>query len=167
MESKYGEMEKKVEEREREVTKRLAGISAVAPPVPGRDPLFDLAYKAQEEGMYELAKFYYNRVIERDPTNAIAYNNRGAAYDDLGEYQKAIKDYDRAIELDPNLAPAYYNRACAYSLKFGSEGKEDDKKQAVADLQKAIELDPEYKQMAKTDEDFNPILDEPEFQELF
>jgi tetratricopeptide (TPR) repeat protein len=30
-----------------------------------------------------------------------AFNDRGFAYADLGEYQKAINDYDQAIALDP------------------------------------------------------------------
>ena len=44
----------------------------------------------------------------------MAYNNRGAAYAVLGQYQLAIEDYDKAIQLDPEDAMAYYNRGVAY-----------------------------------------------------
>jgi tetratricopeptide (TPR) repeat protein len=44
----------------------------------------------------------------------VAYNNRGLAYADLGQYKQAIKDYDRAIELNPEDAKAYNNRGIAY-----------------------------------------------------
>ena len=52
--------------------------------------------------------------IRLDPQLALAYNNRGDAYRDLGRYQKAIQDYNEAIRLDPQLALAYNNRGDAY-----------------------------------------------------
>jgi len=36
----------------------------------------------------------------------LAYNNRGAAYAVLGQYQLAIEDYDKAIQLDPDYPNA-------------------------------------------------------------
>ncbi len=54
---------------------------------------------------------------------AIAYNNRGIAYDDLGEYRRAIEDYDRALRLDPDDALAYNNRGIALdNLSRSGEG---------------------------------------------
>lgn len=38
----------------------------------------------------------YSKVIELDPQNARAYNNRGVAYHDQGNLQQAIADYSRA-----------------------------------------------------------------------
>ena len=49
-----------------------------------------------------------------DPQLALAFNNRGDAYKDLGRYQKAIQDYNEAIRLDPYLVLAYSNRGAAY-----------------------------------------------------
>ena len=43
-----------------------------------------------------------------------AFNDRGFAYADLGEYQKAINDYDQAIALDPDDAISFGNRGVAY-----------------------------------------------------
>ena len=55
----------------------------------------------------------YNGATCPDPQPALAYNNRGNAYKDLGRYQKAIQDYNEAIRLDPQLALAYNNRGNA------------------------------------------------------
>jgi tetratricopeptide (TPR) repeat protein len=57
---------------------------------------------------------YLNNAIKLQPDYAVAYNNRGAAYDDLGLYQRAIEDYNEAIRLKPDDAEAYNNRGNAY-----------------------------------------------------
>jgi ankyrin repeat protein/cytochrome c-type biogenesis protein CcmH/NrfG len=71
------------------------------------------------------------------PTNAAAYNKRGCAYADKGDYDRAISDFDKALELDPNYAFAYSNRGYAYADK-------GDYDRAISDLDKALELDPRY-----------------------
>ena len=38
------------------------------------------------------------RVIERNPDSAVAYNDRGFACEERGDYELAITDYDKAIE---------------------------------------------------------------------
>ncbi len=89
-----------------------------------------LAEAAQENAMAD-----FDRAIEIDPDNAWAYNDRGRAHAEIGEYAKAIADYDRAIAIDPNNAMAYHNRGYAYS-----EMGERDK--AIADYDRAIAIDP-------------------------
>ncbi len=66
---------------------------------------------------------------------AIAYNNRGNAYANLGEYRRAIQDYDQALRLDPGYAVAYYNRGLAYS-DLG------EYRRAIEDYDQALRLDP-------------------------
>ena len=75
----------------------------------------------------------FTRVIEQDPNDFQAYNNRGFAYQGKGEYDHAIKDYDKVIELEPNNATVYYHRGAAYQGK----GKYD---RAIKDYDKAIKL---------------------------
>jgi tetratricopeptide (TPR) repeat protein len=48
---------------------------------------------------------------------AIKYNNRGALWGSLREYDRALTDYADAIRVDPKYADAYYNRCVAYNRK--------------------------------------------------
>jgi tetratricopeptide (TPR) repeat protein len=57
---------------------------------------------------------YYTKAIQRDPNEAILYNDRGISYHQLGQYQNAIADYTEAIEIDPDEAIFYNNRGVAY-----------------------------------------------------
>ena len=71
-----------------------------------------------------------------DVVPASIYNNRAAAYYNLGELDKAMEDVSRAVELDPNFATHYMTRAHVY---FGL--KEYEK--GLQDADRAVELDPE------------------------
>src|SRR6201996_6479069 len=53
-------------------------------------------------------------VIQRNPSDAAAYNTRGVVYAKLGKYPSAIEDFSHTIELDPHFSGAYTNRALAY-----------------------------------------------------
>jgi lipoprotein NlpI len=71
------------------------------------------------------------------PNTAVAFNNRGMAYQAKAQYDRAIADFDQAIRLDPKFAVAFYNRG----LAFGSRAQYD---RAIADFDEAIRLDPEF-----------------------
>lgn len=66
---------------------------------------------------------------------SIAYNNRGNAYDEIGQFNRAVQDYDRAVSLDPNDAAAFINRGVAY----GNLGQYS---LSLGDYDRAIELSP-------------------------
>ncbi|MCG9889712.1 MAG: tetratricopeptide repeat protein, partial [Thermosynechococcaceae cyanobacterium MS004] len=86
--------------------------------------------------------------------------NRGVALGQLGRTEEAIASYDKAIELKPDLHQAWYNKACCYALQNNLES-------AIANLSHAITLSPdEYRELAKTDSDFDPIRDNEQFQAL-
>jgi tetratricopeptide (TPR) repeat protein len=74
-------------------------------------------------------------LIKTDAKDAIAYYNRGSAFQTKGDVDKAITDYDKAIGLKPDYAAAYDSRARAYVAK-------GDYTRAVADVTKAGELAP-------------------------
>jgi tetratricopeptide (TPR) repeat protein len=76
-----------------------------------------------------------------------------------GDYEKAIEVMAPIVAEHPEYPGLLFNLACLESLS----GRKDD---AVAHLGTAIELAPRFKDMAKTDSDFDVIRDEAGFKEL-
>ena len=54
---------------------------------------------------------------------AIAFHNRGIAYDSKGDHDRAIQDYDQAIKLDPQYTRAFINRGAAYKRRATRTGR--------------------------------------------
>jgi tetratricopeptide (TPR) repeat protein len=96
-------------------------------------------YRARAEacihaGEYDQAITDYSEVI-RLAADAAAFSDRSLAHIAKREFEKAIADATEAIRRDAGFAKAYFNRGSA----LGEEGRYD---LAIADFQKAIELDP-------------------------
>lgn len=66
---------------------------------------------------------------------AVAYTNRGIAYDAKNDIDRAIIDFGKAIQIMPDYAIAHYNRGVAYA-EIGDLGP------AIADFDMAIQLVP-------------------------
>ena len=103
----------------------LAILSAAA--------LADDKSDCQNNGNRDLQIKGCSALIERDAKDAMAYHNRGVAYQFKGDLDRAIADYNKAIELRPNYARAYESRGSAYASKGVFTN-------AVADVTKASEL---------------------------
>jgi tetratricopeptide (TPR) repeat protein len=102
----------------------------------------------------------YKKTIEIDPQYAEGYFNLGSCYMMLNDGKKnAIEAFSRAIQISPKYAAAYYNRACAYVSE-----KEIDN--CLKDLNIAIKLDRNFKNMLKFDSDFSTILEDANFKSL-
>ena len=56
----------------------------------------------------------FNKVVQIDSENSMAYAFRSAIYVDLKDYKGAISDCQKAIELDPNNELAYVRMGDAY-----------------------------------------------------
>ncbi|MFN5971892.1 MAG: tetratricopeptide repeat protein [Microcystis sp.] len=108
-------------------------------------------------GRLEEAIASYDRALEIKPDLPQAWNNRGNALFNLGRFEQAIASFDQAIKINPNDANPYYNKACCYGLQNNVE-------LAIENLQRAINLDVEYQDMAKTDKDFEQIRRDERFQ---
>ena len=108
---------------------------------------------------YEEALADYTRALELRPDHPETLNNRGITYAKLERYEEALADYNRALELKPDDTSTLFNLACLFSLWR----KNDD---ALHNLEKAIYLDNKYREMAKTDKDFDNIRDDPRFKKL-
>ncbi|WP_299121366.1 tetratricopeptide repeat protein [uncultured Tenacibaculum sp.] len=76
----------------------------------------------------------YNKAIEMDPNNDLAFNNRGYTYNILEDYEKGLKDFEKAILLNSNFAYALNNRGFS-KIKLG------DKKEGFEDLKKSMKID--------------------------
>jgi hypothetical protein len=55
---------------------------------------------AARSELWREAKFRFNRAIEIDPNDALAYNNLAVAYEANGEFEKAREAYLTALKLD-------------------------------------------------------------------
>ena len=79
---------------------------------------------------------YYNRLIVREPKNAMAYYHRGTAYRKLKKYDNAVENFNAAIQLRPDHALAYFYRGYSYA-------RSDKRQQAIEDYDRAIGIDPD------------------------
>jgi tetratricopeptide (TPR) repeat protein len=93
------------------------------------------AYLAKRDADNAIADF--STVIELQPTNVSAYNNRGNSYELKGDWSRAQSDYTEAIRIGGSscLACAYTNRGNLYADR-------GDYKDAVTDYTAAIRLNP-------------------------
>jgi tetratricopeptide (TPR) repeat protein len=110
-------------------------------------------------GRYEEAIASYDAAVLHKPDKHEAWYNRGNALVKLGRYEEAIASYDAAVQHQPDYPAAWYNKACAYGL-LGQIDK------AISDLKAAVSLDPKYREMAKTDADFDVIRGDDSFQTI-
>jgi tetratricopeptide (TPR) repeat protein len=89
-------------------------------------------------GSFDAAIADFGMVIQLEPGNASAYNNRGRAYDEKGDEEKAFADYSQAITLASTIC-----LPCALTNRgrlFFNKGDYDN---AVADYTRAIQISPD------------------------
>jgi len=76
-----------------------------------------------------------------------------------GNFDEALVAANRGLEIAPNNPTDIYNRACIYCLK-------GDKTNALADLKKAISMNPSFKDYARQDEDFKKLYEDEDLKKL-
>lgn len=108
---------------------------------------------------YDKALADFNRALELRPNDPETIRNRGLTYAKLERYDETFTDFNRALELEPDNAGTLYDLACTSSLLEKTD-------HALAYLEKAITLDKKYREMAKTDNDFDNIRNDPRFKKL-
>lgn len=79
----------------------------------------------------------WSGVVNKYPDCFYAYDHRGYAFAQKGQFREAVVDYNKALQLKSKYMPAYHNRALAYS-QLG----EDEK--ALADFAKTFEMNSTY-----------------------
>lgn len=85
---------------------------------------------------YDDAIEAYTKAIELNPTSAVYYCNRAAAYISLNMHQDAVEDAKRALERNPGYAKAYGRMGAAYF----AQGHYD---MAVDAYEHALAIEPE------------------------
>ena len=101
-----------------------------------------------------------SQIIADRQGEASSVENLGDSYYSLGQYQKAIEFYSQALDIQPNTPEVWYKKACSYALQGNVE-------QAIENLQQAINLSPDkYREMAKTNSDFDKIREDDRFGAL-
>jgi tetratricopeptide (TPR) repeat protein len=87
---------------------------------------------------YQQAIADYTAATNLDPTNALAYFQRGIVHYRMKNYEQAIADFTQAITLDNDYLDAYINLGIAYA-----EGKQDYGR-AIFYFGRAKEKNPQY-----------------------
>ena len=93
-------------------------------------------------GKYQDAIEKFNQSLELRKDWEIPYFYRGAANQALENLDEAILDYTKALEYNDKMTDAYYNRAKILLSRKDIENP--DVSRAVSDLEKALELDPNF-----------------------
>src|SRR5580704_1187439 len=105
---------------------------------PSEVALHNLLVQAQtaiENKDYQAAAQAYRNYLEKKPDDALVHFQLGYAYTGMQQPDRAQTEYEKAISLDPKMSAAYLN----LGLTLLSSNPGD----AVAPLQKAIELSPD------------------------
>ena len=89
-----------------------------------------------KEGQIDEAIELYTKALNEAPDDYNIISDRGVAYLHKNDKLRCFGDFNRAIQLQPNYSYRYASRAYA-KKHFG------DLEGAVADYEKAVELDPE------------------------
>ncbi|MCX5666859.1 MAG: tetratricopeptide repeat protein [Candidatus Omnitrophica bacterium] len=98
-----------------------------------------------KKGEFDKAIAEFNKAIEVNPNDPLAFYNRGSAYDCKRDYDKAISDYSKAIELNPKFATAYNSRAIDYYYKKDYDKAWED----VHTAEPMFKIHPEFLKMLR------------------
>ncbi len=92
----------------------------------------------RQAGIWHDSGTLWEHAIKLDPSNYIAFNNRGYfVHERQGNLGQAIRDYSAAIDLNPEYVLARYNRA-------GLRLRQGNHESALQDLNEVIRRDPDH-----------------------
>jgi len=156
--------------------------------------LYDQGLKLYYDRQFDSALTLFNEALSLNPDSYQALNGKGATYAFLGRYDEGIDLINQALVLKPDFVYGHFNLGLANELAgrwdtaitayhsaidldskdvwsyygiasiYGRQGNVD---QTVAYLQQAIALQPDVRDVAKDEKDFNPVKNDPRFQALF
>ena len=129
-----------------DVAAAIADLDKVIELDPTRSDGFRCRAEARRSsGDLEVALEDAAKALELDPSSAWAHVTLGNTLDDMGRTAEAIIEYGKAIELASDAADVDTRLlANAYNQRSIARGRLDNEAGAADDVDKAIELDPEY-----------------------
>jgi tetratricopeptide (TPR) repeat protein len=96
----------------------------------------DEADRAMYMQDYQAGILRHERVLEKDPMNALALYHLGYAYGQIGDYRKEVFYYEKAIALGFNSDHIYFNLGMAY-------GELSEIEKSISAFKKSLEINPE------------------------
>lgn len=124
---------------------------------PQAQHLRGMALRAAER--YDEAIEPLRKAAESEPSNLGTWLALGWCYKRTGHLGLAIEALDSALAVDPQQAVMYYNLACYWSLSGNAN-------QAIHYLAQAFTMESQYRLLAETESDFDPIRADPGFRDL-
>jgi len=100
--------------------------------------LNNLAMILCELKRYEEALSCLDTALAAAPNYAEAWNSRGNVLWEIKRFEPAMASYNKALALNPNYSEALFNRGNTYWTEYR------DYRSAVKDLEKVMQLSPEY-----------------------
>lgn len=137
----------------------LVVLMLLAPSLPAQDDAAEEAaalYRAQE---WEKAAAAYQLIVEREPTNALAWFHLGTSQHNLKHYAQAVAAFEQAEK------NGFFPQFIAYSLA-ASYAQMNQKEKAFEWLQKAVAAGFANPQNLEADEDLAGLHDDPRFGEI-
>lgn len=113
----------------------------------------------REEGELALAAVQYRKVLRVERGHIGATVGLGWCLKRLDKLDAAIKTYVNALIWHPEEGLLHFNLACYKSLAGDAEG-------ALEALARALQLEPEFRELARDEEDFAPVRELPGFKVL-
>ncbi|MBT8261266.1 MAG: tetratricopeptide repeat protein [Bacteroidia bacterium] len=99
---------------------------------------YEIGLSYYHKGDYKAAIKYYDKVLKKNEKYLLpATINKGLSLDNLGKSKAALKLFKRAVNEFKNEPRLHYNLGYQYYQK-------DDMENAIREVSKSIELDPEY-----------------------
>ena len=127
----------------------LSLLSMLVPGLARADALDDVRVgnQAFRDGQLEAAVGAFGRAIESGQLSgdnlALAYNNRGVAFGELGDFDRSISDYQESLRLKSDDAVTLKNLRVAHTRRGQALANLGEQERALAEYELAIAIDPE------------------------
>ena len=119
------------------------------------ESLLQKGINAVLDSQFEEAIIYFDKILESDPQNVKALQNKGVALGNLERHSEAIYHFDKVLEIDPNNTDALNNIGAVF-INLANYGY------ALPYFDRVLELDPENQVAINSKKDIqtNPIKTE-------